>query len=86
MRAMVGVSTVSRCCWVALALLFWVVVAVVVQCGGAVMIPMSDDVLGLMAFKAGVLRDPHGALESWQEDDASPCNWTGIACDVVTGR
>ncbi|CAM6047632.1 unnamed protein product [Sphagnum compactum] len=47
---------------------------------------MSDDVLGLMAFKAGVLQDPHGALESWQEDDASPCNWTGISCDVVTGR
>jgi hypothetical protein len=68
--------------WWGLALLSLLVV--VIQCG-AVMVPMSDDILGLMAFKAGV-QDPHGVLESWQEDDASPCNWTGIACDDVTGR
>jgi Leucine-rich repeat (LRR) protein len=68
--------------WWGVALLSLLVV--VIQCG-AVLVPMSDDILGLMAFKAGV-QDPHGVLESWQEDDASPCNWTGVACDDVTGR
>lgn len=59
--------------------------AVVVQwCSGA-MVPMSDDVLGLMAFKAG-LQDPNGALHSWREDDPSPCSWIGISCDNTTGR
>lgn len=49
------------------------------------MVPMSDDVMGLMAFKAG-LQDPTGALHSWREDDASPCAWTGVTCDHITSR
>jgi len=55
------------------------------QCCGAVMVPMSDDVMGLMSFKAG-LRDPTGALHSWREDDVSPCAWAGVTCDRVTSR
>lgn len=56
-----------------------------VQCCGAVMVPMSDDVMGLMSFKTG-LQDPTGALHSWREDDASPCAWAGVTCDRVTSR
>lgn len=68
----------------------WVVVVVVVvvaalQCCCGVMVPMSDDVMGLMSFKAGV-QDPNGALRSWREDDTSPCGWAGVTCDRVTGR
>ncbi|XP_024390515.1 uncharacterized protein [Physcomitrium patens] len=59
--------------------------AMMVQWCAGVMVPMSDDVLGLMAFKAG-LHDPTEALRSWREDDASPCAWAGIVCDRVTGR
>lgn len=58
---------------------------VMVQCCGAVMVPMSDDVMGLMSFKTG-LQDPTGALHSWREDDASPCTWAGVTCDRVTSR
>lgn len=60
-------------------------VCMMVQCCAGVMVPMSDDVMGLMSFKAG-LKDPTGALHSWREDDASPCAWAGVTCDHVTGR
>ena len=49
------------------------------------MVPMSDDIMGLISFKAG-LEDHNGALRSWREDDTSPCAWTGVTCDPVTGR
>jgi hypothetical protein len=67
--------------------LLWrlVVVVVALQCCCGVMVPMSDDVMGLMSFKAG-LQDPNGALRSWREDDTSPCAWAGVTCDRATGR
>ncbi|KAI5066851.1 hypothetical protein GOP47_0017379 [Adiantum capillus-veneris] len=46
---------------------------------------LNDDVLGLIVLKADLV-DPTNALRSWSEDDNSPCNWTGIACDSQNGR
>ncbi|KAF5750735.1 Leucine-rich receptor-like protein kinase family protein [Tripterygium wilfordii] len=46
---------------------------------------LNDDVLGLIVFKAG-LRDPEAKLQSWTEDDYSPCGWDGVTCDQRTNR
>eukprot|EP00250_Pteridium_aquilinum_P003575 c13879_g1_i1 orf=186-3179(-) len=48
-------------------------------------VQLNDDVLGLIVFKADLI-DPTNALSSWTEDDNSPCNWTGVACDTQSGR
>ncbi|KAI5057452.1 hypothetical protein GOP47_0027467 [Adiantum capillus-veneris] len=48
-------------------------------------VQLNDDVLGLIVFKADLM-DPTNALSSWTEDDDSPCNWTGIACNAQSGR
>ncbi|XP_047043038.1 putative leucine-rich repeat receptor-like serine/threonine-protein kinase At2g24130 [Lolium rigidum] len=44
----------------------------------------EDDRSVLLGFKAGVTGDPMGALAGWGSPDV--CNWTGVACDVVTHR
>ncbi|XP_058207384.1 probable LRR receptor-like serine/threonine-protein kinase IRK [Rhododendron vialii] len=46
---------------------------------------LNDDVLGLIVFKAD-LQDPNGKLVSWNEDDDSPCNWTGVQCNPRSNR
>ncbi|XP_047341062.1 leucine-rich repeat receptor-like protein kinase PXC2 [Impatiens glandulifera] len=47
--------------------------------------PFNDDVLGLIAFKAGLI-DPESKLSSWNEDDDDPFNWVGVKCDPDTRR
>ncbi|CAH2063974.1 unnamed protein product [Thlaspi arvense] len=47
--------------------------------------PLNDDVLGLIVFKAD-LRDPEQKLDSWNEDDYSPCSWNGVKCHPRTNR
>ncbi|XP_019102385.1 PREDICTED: probable LRR receptor-like serine/threonine-protein kinase IRK isoform X2 [Camelina sativa] len=47
--------------------------------------PLNDDVLGLILFKAD-LRDPEQKLASWNEDDYTPCSWTGVKCHPRTNR
>ncbi|CAH8360464.1 unnamed protein product [Eruca vesicaria subsp. sativa] len=47
--------------------------------------PLNDDVLGLIAFKSD-LRDPDKKLESWNEDDYTPCTWNGVKCHPRTNR
>ncbi|XP_052188994.1 probably inactive leucine-rich repeat receptor-like protein kinase At3g28040 [Diospyros lotus] len=46
---------------------------------------LNDDVLGLIVFKSD-LHDPNSHLASWSEDDDSPCSWTFVHCNPVTGR
>nr|XP_043631780.1 probable LRR receptor-like serine/threonine-protein kinase IRK [Erigeron canadensis] len=47
---------------------------------------LDDDVLGLIVFKAD-LQDPDGKLLStWNEDDDSPCKWTGVKCNPRSNR
>ncbi|XP_058110653.1 probable LRR receptor-like serine/threonine-protein kinase IRK [Magnolia sinica] len=46
---------------------------------------LNDDVLGLIVFKAD-LKDPDVKLDSWNEDENSPCNWVGVKCNPRTNR
>ncbi|PHT44932.1 Leucine-rich repeat receptor-like protein kinase PXC2 [Capsicum baccatum] len=46
---------------------------------------LNDDVLGLIVFKSDV-QDPYGKLNSWNEEDDSPCNWDGIYCNPRSNR
>eukprot|EP00253_Pinus_taeda_P019072 PITA_19072 len=39
----------------------------------------SQEVLLLQELKRG-FDDPSGAFKNWNENDNSPCNWTGITC------
>lgn len=70
--------------------LFWMLLSVASLrgCMGddhGVPIQLNDDVLGLIVFKSDV-HDPSSYLASWNEDDDSPCSWTYIQCNPVSGR
>ncbi|KAK6151188.1 hypothetical protein DH2020_016120 [Rehmannia glutinosa] len=41
----------------------------------------TDGVL-LLSFKYSILSDPFGVLQSWNNNDETPCSWTGVACGV----
>ncbi|EOA40285.1 hypothetical protein CARUB_v10009013mg [Capsella rubella] len=45
-----------------------------------------DDEAGLLAFKAGITRDPSGILSTWKKGTAC-CSWSGVGCltNRVTG-
>jgi hypothetical protein len=45
----------------------------------------SDEVAALLVIKR-VLDPPGTALQDWQPGSATPCGWTGIACDVASQR
>ncbi|XAR48771.1 Non-specific serine/threonine protein kinase [Bertholletia excelsa] len=49
------------------------------------LLPLNDDILGLIVFKSE-LNDPFSSLESWNEDDSSPCSWKFVECNPATGR
>ncbi|KAK4803962.1 hypothetical protein SAY86_003779 [Trapa natans] len=51
----------------------------------AVSVQINDDVLGLIVFKSDLV-DPSSSLESWSEDDDSPCSWRFVRCDPSTSR
>ncbi|KAK1366737.1 putative LRR receptor-like serine/threonine-protein kinase IRK [Heracleum sosnowskyi] len=46
---------------------------------------LNDDLLGLIVFKADI-KDPDGKLDSWNEDDNSPCGWVGVRCNPRSNR
>lgn len=48
-------------------------------------IELNDDILGLIVFKSE-LKDPSSNLQSWKEDDNSPCSWKFIQCNPINGR
>ncbi|XP_051118308.1 probably inactive leucine-rich repeat receptor-like protein kinase At3g28040 [Andrographis paniculata] len=48
-------------------------------------IQLNDDVLGLIVFKSGLL-DPSKSLDSWTEDDDSPCAWDFVRCTARSRR
>lgn len=55
-------------------------------CNGAeTPLQLNDDVLGLIVFKSD-LHDPSSYLDSWNEDDNSPCSWQFIQCHPSSGR
>ena len=40
----------------------------------------TPDAAVLLALRRG-LQDPHGALQSWDQDLVDPCSWFHITCD-----
>ncbi|KAI4306961.1 hypothetical protein L6164_030196 [Bauhinia variegata] len=46
---------------------------------------LNDDVLGLIVFKADI-QDSKEKLSSWNEDDETPCSWTGVKCSPRSNR
>ncbi|KAJ4957228.1 hypothetical protein NE237_014011 [Protea cynaroides] len=70
-----------------LLLLSWVSMASLRRCfcNRNSSLQLNDDVLGLLVFKSD-LHDPSLALNSWNEDDNSPCSWQYLHCHPVTGR
>ncbi|XP_039050823.1 probably inactive leucine-rich repeat receptor-like protein kinase At3g28040 [Hibiscus syriacus] len=48
-------------------------------------IQLNDDVFGLIVFKSDI-KDPSSYLQSWNEDDNSPCSWRFIKCNPNNGR
>ncbi|KAM0823232.1 hypothetical protein ACQ4PT_071006 [Festuca glaucescens] len=61
-----------RCC--ALALL----------CVGSAVVAVDEQGAALLAWKT-TLRNGPGALADWKAGDASPCRWTGVACNAGGG-
>ncbi|KAH6821806.1 Leucine-rich receptor-like protein kinase family protein [Perilla frutescens var. hirtella] len=53
--------------------------------GGGETLQLNDDVLGLIVFKSS-FRDPLQSLQSWNEDDQSPCAWRFVRCNAGNGR
>ena len=39
----------------------------------------------LLAFKKAVTNSD-GIFINWREQDADPCNWKGVRCDIPTKR
>eukprot|EP01018_Ginkgo_biloba_P032900 Gb_28844 [translate_table: standard] len=46
---------------------------------------LNSDGLSLLAFKAAVNSDPLQALRDWNENDTTPCHWTGVSCMSLLG-
>ncbi|KAK4387971.1 putative inactive leucine-rich repeat receptor-like protein kinase [Sesamum angolense] len=67
------------CCAVVMCLTF------LVGCLGGETLQLNDDVLGLIVLKSG-LEDPSKSLDSWNEDDESPCAWKFIKCNPGNSR
>ncbi|XP_076954851.1 receptor protein kinase-like protein At4g34220 [Bidens hawaiensis] len=44
----------------------------------------SDGIL-LLAFKYSILSDPLSVLDTWNYDDPTPCSWTGVTCQPLSG-
>ncbi|KAL3835045.1 hypothetical protein ACJIZ3_009781 [Penstemon smallii] len=49
------------------------------------LLQLNDDVLGLIVFKSA-LQDPLNSLNSWNEDDNSPCAWNFVKCNPKNNR
>lgn len=73
--------------YTALLLLLSVLSAFLTPCygGGGDSLQLNDDVLGLIVFKSS-LRDPLHSLDSWNQDDQSPCAWRFVKCNDGNGR
>lgn len=41
---------------------------------------LNTDGLLLLSFKYSILTDPFSVLQSWNDNDATPCAWNGVSC------
>ncbi|KAL5537387.1 hypothetical protein UlMin_044233 [Ulmus minor] len=51
-----------------------------------VAVSLTPDGLSLLSLKSAVDQPSDGSIFSdWNEDDSTPCHWTGISCTNITG-
>ncbi|XP_073316403.1 receptor protein kinase-like protein ZAR1 [Primulina huaijiensis] len=48
-------------------------------------VSLTSDGLSLLSLKSAVDADGASVFSDWDEDDATPCHWTGISCMNVSG-
>jgi len=65
--------------------LLWVLLFFTNEVNASSSLEVNDDILGMIVFKVD-LQDPKMALNSWNEDDDSPCSWKYVKCDPSNGR
>lgn len=53
--------------------------------GATSVVSLNSDGLSLLAFKAAMTSDPMHALLDWNENDTTPCRWTGVSCMTLAG-
>ncbi|KAG2706663.1 hypothetical protein I3843_05G102400 [Carya illinoinensis] len=53
---------------------------------GKLALSLSPDGLSLLSLKSAVDQPPDGlTFSDWNEDDTTPCRWSGISCMNITG-
>ena len=58
--------------------------AVALLCFVGSAVAVDEQSVALLAWKA-TLQNGVGALADWKAGDASPCRWTGVACNAHGG-
>ncbi|XP_073306294.1 receptor protein kinase-like protein ZAR1 [Primulina huaijiensis] len=48
-------------------------------------VSLTSDGLALLSLKSAVDSDGAAGFSDWNEDDATPCHWTGISCMNISG-
>ncbi|GFP90121.1 probably inactive leucine-rich repeat receptor-like protein kinase at3g28040 [Phtheirospermum japonicum] len=77
---------IMRCCAVLLVSTFLLWITFLTGwCLGGETLQLNDEVLGLIVFKSG-LQDSWNSLDSWNEDDESPCAWQFVKCNPGNSR
>ncbi|CAK8542020.1 unnamed protein product [Lathyrus sativus] len=49
-------------------------------------VSLSSDGLALLTLKSAVNGDGAAAFSDWNEDDLTPCQWSGISCANISGE
>ncbi|KAK1651280.1 hypothetical protein QYE76_069085 [Lolium multiflorum] len=60
-------------------------VLIILHCVAREARALSTDGEALLAFKKAVTNSD-GIFLNWREQDADPCNWKGVRCDILTKR
>ncbi|ERN06885.1 hypothetical protein AMTRI_Chr06g174590 [Amborella trichopoda] len=47
---------------------------------------LTPDGLSLLALKSAVDSDPNQAFSDWNENDTTPCHWSGVSCMAILGN
>ncbi|KAJ6288721.1 hypothetical protein OIU76_024660 [Salix suchowensis] len=60
--------------------LWWRILALELLLLGVQSFGLSTDGVLLLSFKYSILSDPLSVLQSWNNQDQTPCSWNGVTC------
>ncbi|KAJ6733176.1 LRR RECEPTOR-LIKE SERINE/THREONINE-PROTEIN KINASE-RELATED [Salix koriyanagi] len=60
--------------------LWWRILALQLLLLGVQSFGLSTDGVLLLSFKYSILSDPLSVLQSWNNQDQTPCSWNGVTC------